>query len=83
MSVDDGIYKLDLIIEANLLPEINLEEIQSHISGKSSDIAKNYLTTIQGFSRAEIDISFNLPGTAKTLPRVKSRILIEVTRLEE
>ena len=83
MSVDDDIYKLDLIIEANLLPEINIEEIRSHISGKSSDIAKNYLTTIQGFSRAEIDISFNLPGTAETLPRVKSRILIEVTRLEE
>jgi hypothetical protein len=74
----DGIYELNTIIAANLLPEIKPDEIADKIVGKYPELAKDYLTNIQGFERAEIEVNPKLPGRLGTLPRLKKNITVEV-----
>jgi hypothetical protein len=66
-------------IKANLLPQVKPDEIASKITGKLPDEARSYLATIPGFSRAEIDINFRLPGSLGTLPRISKNITVEVS----
>lgn len=75
---DEGVYELELAIDANLLPEINTEEIAKQIAGKYPPLAQDYLRSIPGFTRAQIRINPDFPGRLGTLPRVVKNISVEV-----
>lgn len=66
-------------IKANLLPKVDPEEVVKNIRGKYPLVAKEYLSSIPGFTRAEISFSFKFPGKLGTLPRVGKNISLEVT----
>lgn len=65
-------------VSANLLPQVNPDDIRQKISGKYPSFAKEYLSTIAGFTRAEISQSIKFPGVLGTLPRVAKNINVEV-----
>jgi hypothetical protein len=69
-------YNVD--IGANFLPLIDVNDITHKISGKTQSVVESYLSSVSGFSRAEIKISPVLPGPFKTLPHVPKNIKIEV-----
>ena len=73
---DDLLYTAD--ISANFLPMINSDDIISKILGKTVPVTVNYLSTVPGYTRAEVKLNPSLPGSLKTLPRVKKNITIEV-----
>lgn len=74
----DGVYELEASIDANLLPEIKTKEVAKEIVGKYPEVAVDYLDTIPGFTRAEIDIKPHFPGKLGSLPRVAKNIQVEV-----
>jgi hypothetical protein len=65
-------------VQANLLPMVNPDDIKKSIAGKKPEDAKEYLSTIPGFSRAEIAFRIKLPSSIQTLPRIDKNINIEV-----
>lgn len=71
-----GVYEVAVLVKADLLPQVDPEEIVKNISGKYPTLAEDYLNkNIPGFSRAEI--RFNkprFPGRLGTLPRVSKNI---------
>jgi len=71
-------HKLDAKFIANLLPKVNVDKIRKEISGKYPEIAKSYLSNIEGFEKIEVVSKSSLPGRLGTLPRVPKNILIEV-----
>lgn len=75
---DDGIYELEASIDANLLPEIKTDEVAKTIAGRYTPLAEEYLNTIPGFTRAEININPQFPGRLGSLPRRAQRINVEV-----
>jgi hypothetical protein len=79
VDIDDGVYDMDATIGANLLPDLKLEEIKKNIAGRSPLLAENYLTSIPGFTRAEIKLKPNLPGKLRVLPRMTKNIQIEIS----
>jgi hypothetical protein len=74
----DGLYELTAYFDVNLLPKTDPEEIAREISGKYKPVAQDYLTTIPGFTRAEINIKPSLPGRLKTLPHLTKNIEVEL-----
>lgn len=78
-SEKDGRYILESKVAANLLPDVKLEEIAKSIKGKYPKVAKEYLTTIAGFKRAEIILNPPLPAPFAILPRSSERISIELS----
>ncbi|OGZ28001.1 MAG: hypothetical protein A2427_03245 [Candidatus Nealsonbacteria bacterium RIFOXYC1_FULL_40_7] len=74
----DGIWDFDVTFEANLLPEVNPDEVISKVAGKYPLRAQEYLTTIPGFSRAEIKVKPQLPGKLGIIPWLTKHINIEV-----
>lgn len=74
----DDLSTFNLLMTANLLPQINIDSIKEKIKGKSSSFAENYLGSIPGFSRAEINANIKLPGGLNSLPRLSKNITIEV-----
>jgi hypothetical protein len=74
----DEVYELTTYMEVNLLPEMKPDEIIKEIVGKNISLAKDYLTSISGFTRAEIDLKPPLPGWLGTLPHVAKNIEIEL-----
>jgi len=75
---DDGVYELTAYMDVNLLPEIKPDEIAEKIAGKYSPVAEEYLTSISGFTRAEINLKPRLPGRLGTLPHIAKRIEVEL-----
>ncbi len=75
---EDGVYEMETSIIANLLPELNPDEITDRVSGKYPHIAREYLNSIPGFVRAEIIIEPRLPGRLGNLPYQKKNISVEV-----
>ena len=75
---DEGIYELRVTFGANLLPEVKPDEVAEKIKGKYPPLAKEFLTDIEGFERAEIVIIPRFPGRLGTLPRISKNIIIEV-----
>ena len=73
-----GVYEGSALISARLLPEINEEEIAQKISGRYPKLVEAYLTSIPGFTRAEIRIKPPLPGFLGTLPHISKRINVDV-----
>ena len=76
---DENLFVFDYRIIANLLPEVKAEEIAKQIAGKYPGSAQEYLTSISGFTRAEVKLSPKFPGRLSTLPRVVKNITVEVT----
>jgi len=75
---EDGLYEFKLKISANLLPQIDKEEIAKKLKGKYPKLAEDYLNKeVSGFVRAEIKIRPNLPDKLKTLPHVQDNIEVE------
>jgi hypothetical protein len=75
---NDGLYEFKVRISANLLPEIDKEEIAGKLKGRYTNLAEDYLNReVSGFVRAEIKIRPNLPDKLKTLPHVVRNIEIE------
>ncbi|MBI4153485.1 baseplate J/gp47 family protein [Candidatus Woesebacteria bacterium] len=72
-------YELEGSFVANLLPEVKPDELALKIKGKYPPLAENYLTSIPGFTRAEIKRKPPLPGRLGTLPRLAKNITIEVS----
>ena len=76
---EDGVYIVEVMITANLLPITNPDEIAEKISGKYPAIAQKYLNEdVAGFVRAEIIFKPKLPGKLGTLPRLTKNIQVEV-----
>jgi hypothetical protein len=77
----DGVYEVAVLVKADLLPQVNPDEVVKNITGKYPDLAEEYLTkNIPGFVRAEI--RFNkprFPGRLGTLPRVSKHIDITIS----
>jgi hypothetical protein len=73
-----GVFDLDFLITANFLPEIKSQEIIKKIAGRQPEFAEEYLTSIPGFSRAEIQIKPRFPGRLGILPKVIKNINIEI-----
>jgi hypothetical protein len=71
-------YIYTINISANFLPMTNSEEIISKISGKSVSSATEFLSSVPGYTRAEIALKNKLLGPFKTLPHVKDNITIEI-----
>lgn len=74
----EGVYELVVYMEVNLLPEMKPDDISKEIAGKNISLAKDYLTSIAGFTRAEIDPKPRLPGWFGTLPHVVKNIEVEL-----
>jgi len=75
---EKGVYDFIAKMEANLLPEIKVDEVAQKIAGKYPPLAQDYLNTIPGYSRAEISLSPQFPGRLGTLPHIVKRISVEV-----
>jgi hypothetical protein len=74
----DGVWDFKVTFKANLLPEVNPDEVTGKISGKYPTQAQEYLSTISGFKRAEITIKPRFPSKLAIIPRVKNHISVEV-----
>ncbi len=72
-------FELEGSFVANLLPEVKPDELAEKIKGKYPPLAENYLTSIPGFTRAEIKLKPRFPGRLGTLPRLSKNITIEVS----
>ncbi len=77
---DEGVYTIELKISADLLPQVNEEEIIKNIKGKFPEAAHTYLSSnVPGFERAVVDfVRLPLPGKLGTLPRIAENITISV-----
>lgn len=76
---DDGVYEFDVRISANLLPEVNTEDIKKKMRGKFPNLAEEFLNKeVAGFVRAEIKIRPDLPAKLTTLPHLEKNIEVEV-----
>ena len=75
---DEKVYVLEGNVGANLLPEVNMDEVKKGIVGKYKDVALEYLSKIPGFVRAQINLNPRFPGRLGTLPHVINRITIDL-----
>lgn len=72
-------YVFESQLEANLLPLVDTDEVADRISGKYTDLAKDYLSKeVPGFSEAVIVLKPALPGRLGTLPRIAKNIEVEI-----
>jgi hypothetical protein len=79
VTEEDGKYKMEARVAANLLPQVNTEEIAVKVAGKYPSIVEEYLPKeVPGFVRAEIKLEPALPGRLGTLPRVSKNIKVDV-----
>jgi hypothetical protein len=76
---ENGVYSMDTILGANLLPEVNVKDLSDKLAGRSKDDAENYLMTIAGFRGANIKFKPDFPGKLRTLPHVSKNINIEIS----
>jgi len=72
-------FELSAEIVANLLPEVKTEEIAEKIAGRYPPLALDFLMTVPGFVRAEIDLKPPLPGRLGVLPHLARNIKIELS----
>ncbi|HKB88641.1 MAG TPA: hypothetical protein VKC53_03240, partial [Patescibacteria group bacterium] len=70
------VYTAD--VGANFLPMTNSDDIIKQILGKTVPAAESYLSTVPGYTRAEVKLSTSLPGPFKTLPHINKNITIEI-----
>jgi len=70
------VYAAD--ISANFLPVVNSDDIINKILGKTVPVTVDYLSTVPGFTRAEVKLNPSLPGFLKAMPHIKKNITIEI-----
>jgi len=75
---EDGVFEFLATFDVNLLPEVKPDEIAKKIVGRYPSLAQDFLTTIPGFTRAEINLKPKLPGRLGTLPHVIKNLTIEL-----
>jgi hypothetical protein len=76
---NDGVYEFAVRVSANLLPEINTEDVSKKLKGKFPSLAEEFLNKeVPGFVRAEIKIKPVLPAKLTTLPHLEKNIDIVV-----
>lgn len=68
---------LGVRVKANLLPNLNSEEVAKKIAGKYPNIAESYLKSVAGFVKAEFRVKPLFPGKLGTLPHVAKNIDVE------
>ncbi len=74
-SVSGKEYNFKLKVSANLLPDLNTDDIAKKIAGKYPSLAEDYLRKeAPGFVKTEIRIKPSFPGKLKTLPHVVKNI---------
>lgn len=80
-SKENNVYTLQLLVSADLLPQINIDEIRKNITGKFPDTAEEYMNkNVPGFERAVIEFGkIHFPGRLGTLPRVSDNIEISIS----
>lgn len=66
----------DVLVVANLLPDIDNQEIAKKIVGKYPKLAEDYFLSIPGFVKAEFKIKPMFPGKMGTLPHVVKNMTI-------
>jgi len=74
--------EVDLIVSANLLPDLDKQKIQKDLAGKSEEQARDYLLMLPHLERAKIDISPSFLKFLNSLPRLPNNIQIETTEIE-
>lgn len=76
----EEVFIFDSRVVANLLPEVDPEEIANQVRGKYPQVAQEYMKRqIPGFARAKVTITPYLPGKLNSLPRVVDNIDIEIS----
>ena len=79
MGKQNGNYMYTTDITANFLPLINTSDIIKQILGKTPTAVDSYLTTIPGYTHAQIKIIPPLPGPLRTIPHLPGNITIEIS----
>ncbi len=73
-------YVFETEVDANLLPQIDTDEIGRKIAGKYKSVAEEFIKKeLPGFVRAEITINPKLPGRLGTLPHIAKRIDVQLS----
>jgi predicted nucleic acid-binding protein len=74
----DGKLKYKLALNANFLPETDLESIKKDIVGKTPEAAVSFLSTVPGFTKAGVTLKPKFPGPFGLIPRIKKNIGVEI-----
>ena len=74
----NGLLGYNVDINANFLPQINVDELTRKIAGKSRADVENYLTTVPGYVHAEVKIKPTFPKPFALIPKLNKNITIEV-----
>jgi len=75
---DGETFNYKVVVSANFLPEVNIDSIKKQIAGKTVAVTESYLTSIPGFTGADVTLSPRLPGIFGTIPHVRKNITVEV-----
>ena len=78
VSNENGNINYKVEISANFLPLVNIDDIVKKIAGRTPSVTETYLTSVPGFSRADVTLSPRLPGPLRTLPHLGKNIKIEI-----
>ncbi|HJY98528.1 MAG TPA: baseplate J/gp47 family protein [Patescibacteria group bacterium] len=78
VDIDDGQYNYKASINANFLPEVNVDAIVSKIAGKTPRVVESYLNSVSGFVHAEVKIRPAFPSFLRTLPHVRKNITVDI-----
>lgn len=69
----------DVGVVVNLLPNVDTDDVAKKVVGKYPQLAREYLSGVPGFIRAEFKIKPLFPGKLGTLPHVVKRIEVGVS----
>lgn len=75
---EKNLWKIEFEVEANLLPDVNIDEVKRKIAGRYPPNSERYLKDIPGFTRVSVRISPNFPGKLGIIPIIKKNIQIEI-----
>ncbi len=78
LNRENNEWSVESTIAANLLPQINTDNIVKKVSGKYPPKAEEFLSQIPGFNKATVKVNPALPGRLGNIPFIKSHISIEV-----
>ena len=78
VEFEDDQAKAKVGVKLKLLPKLDLAEIKDNLKGRYPQVVEDYLEKLPNFSRADIQISPQLPAKLRTLPRLEDNITIEV-----
>jgi len=74
----DGMAIFTARFKANLVPQIDLEEIRENLVGKRPEAARTFLQGLSHITFFDVKLSPPLPNWLKTFPKVAKNIKIEI-----